>query len=49
MMTFEKFQPYFSDFGFLDFPPLRARIVIGTSTILAWWRSASISTSLVQN
>ena len=34
MMTFEKFQPYFRDFGFLDLPPLRARIVTGTSAIL---------------
>ena len=49
MMTLEKFQPYLSDFGFFDLPPARARIVIGTSTMRAWWRSASIRISLVQN
>ena len=49
MMTLEKFQPYLSDFGFFDLPPARARIVIGTSTIRAWCRSASIRISLVQN
>ena len=35
MMTLEKFQPYLSDFGFLDLPPLRARIVTGTSAMRA--------------
>ena len=49
MMTLEKFQPYLSDLGFFDLPPARARIVIGTSTMRAWCRSASIRISLVQN
>jgi hypothetical protein len=49
MMTFRKFQPYRSDFGFLDSPPARARNVTGTSTTRARCRSASIRISLVQN
>ena len=45
----EELQPYLNGGGFLVTPLARARTVIGTSLIRAWWRRASMIISLVQN